>query len=193
MRESLRRHDGIETDFKYSKITLETILTFQLSPPPWLIQVLEVWLASHDSGAIILTWNHFRIIITNISLELVYGLEILNKPLTIHCHSFEKWASIICVHIGHSISCSPLDWKPTRSRNSKKRWLNVASLHPHRSSASERNSTRTITSSTFWATHGGYQSSKAYAKIHPDSFLNCLVGSVMISQRFYWIVCVHVF
>ncbi|GAW08242.1 Nuclear pore complex protein [Lentinula edodes] len=41
MRESLRRHDGIETDFKYSKITLETILTFQLSPPPWLIQVLE--------------------------------------------------------------------------------------------------------------------------------------------------------
>ncbi|KAJ3863652.1 nucleoporin Nup120/160-domain-containing protein [Lentinula novae-zelandiae] len=41
MRESLRRHDGIETDFKYSKITLETILTFQSSPPPWLIQVLE--------------------------------------------------------------------------------------------------------------------------------------------------------
>ncbi|KAF5393577.1 hypothetical protein D9757_000399 [Collybiopsis confluens] len=42
LRESLKRHDGIETDFKYTKITLETILGVQASsPPPWLVQFLE--------------------------------------------------------------------------------------------------------------------------------------------------------
>ncbi|KIK65722.1 hypothetical protein GYMLUDRAFT_158902 [Collybiopsis luxurians FD-317 M1] len=42
LRESLKRHDGTETDFKYTKITLETILGVQASsPPPWLVQVLE--------------------------------------------------------------------------------------------------------------------------------------------------------
>ncbi|KAE9395644.1 hypothetical protein BT96DRAFT_997448 [Gymnopus androsaceus JB14] len=42
LRESLKRHDGIETDFNYTKIALETILSVQASsPPPWLVSVLE--------------------------------------------------------------------------------------------------------------------------------------------------------
>ncbi|CCM04030.1 uncharacterized protein FIBRA_06187 [Fibroporia radiculosa] len=43
LRQSLERHDGAETDYKYSKIALETILGFDRSspPPPWLIQSLE--------------------------------------------------------------------------------------------------------------------------------------------------------
>ncbi|KAJ3777455.1 nucleoporin Nup120/160-domain-containing protein [Lentinula raphanica] len=41
LREALNRHDGVDTDYKYSKIALETILNYQSSPPPWLIQVLE--------------------------------------------------------------------------------------------------------------------------------------------------------
>lgn len=44
LRQSLERHDGPDTDLKYTKITLETILSYDrlTPPPPWLIQVLEV-------------------------------------------------------------------------------------------------------------------------------------------------------
>ncbi|KAF8211558.1 nucleoporin Nup120/160-domain-containing protein [Mycena galopus ATCC 62051] len=43
LRQSLERHDGPDTDYKYTKITLETILGLQRTspPPPWLIHSLE--------------------------------------------------------------------------------------------------------------------------------------------------------
>jgi hypothetical protein len=44
LRQSLERHDNSDTDFKYTKSTLETILSYDrfTPPPPWLIQILEV-------------------------------------------------------------------------------------------------------------------------------------------------------
>ncbi|GBE86753.1 hypothetical protein SCP_0906340 [Sparassis crispa] len=44
LRESLERHDGPDTDYRYTKVTLETILELdRTSPPPqWLTQSLEV-------------------------------------------------------------------------------------------------------------------------------------------------------
>lgn len=44
LRQALERHDGPETDYKYSKMVLETILENDRSspPPPWLIYSLEV-------------------------------------------------------------------------------------------------------------------------------------------------------
>lgn len=44
LRQSLERHDSSDTDFKYTKTTLETILSYDrlTPPPPWLIQILEV-------------------------------------------------------------------------------------------------------------------------------------------------------
>ncbi|KAJ7087255.1 nucleoporin Nup120/160-domain-containing protein [Mycena belliarum] len=43
LRQSLERHDGPSTDYKYAKIALETILSLQRAspPPPWLIYSLE--------------------------------------------------------------------------------------------------------------------------------------------------------
>ncbi|KAJ7162628.1 nucleoporin Nup120/160-domain-containing protein [Mycena crocata] len=43
LRQSLERYDGPDTDYKYTKITLETILSQQRTspPPPWLIHSLE--------------------------------------------------------------------------------------------------------------------------------------------------------
>ncbi|TFK43307.1 nucleoporin Nup120/160-domain-containing protein [Crucibulum laeve] len=43
LRQSLERQDSAETDYRYSKATLETILSFSRasSPPPWLINILE--------------------------------------------------------------------------------------------------------------------------------------------------------
>ncbi|EGO01552.1 hypothetical protein SERLA73DRAFT_158827 [Serpula lacrymans var. lacrymans S7.3] len=43
LRQSLERHDSAETDYSYSKATLETILVFDrtTAPPPWLIHMLE--------------------------------------------------------------------------------------------------------------------------------------------------------
>ncbi|KAF8076014.1 nucleoporin Nup120/160-domain-containing protein [Lyophyllum atratum] len=43
LRHSLQRHDGADTDYKYTKATLETILgsDSSSSPPPWLIHMLE--------------------------------------------------------------------------------------------------------------------------------------------------------
>ncbi|KAF7980886.1 hypothetical protein HWV62_36059 [Athelia sp. TMB] len=42
LRISLARHDNADTDLKYSKIALETVLAFDRSspPPPWLVQAL---------------------------------------------------------------------------------------------------------------------------------------------------------
>lgn len=44
LRISLTRHDSAETDLKYTKIALETILAFDRAapPPPWLVQALAV-------------------------------------------------------------------------------------------------------------------------------------------------------
>ncbi|KAI0347005.1 hypothetical protein BDW22DRAFT_1367225 [Trametopsis cervina] len=43
LRQALERHDGPETSFSYTRVTLETILGFDRSsnPPPWLVAVLE--------------------------------------------------------------------------------------------------------------------------------------------------------
>ncbi|KAF8900015.1 nucleoporin Nup120/160-domain-containing protein [Mucidula mucida] len=43
LRQSLAFHDGPETDYRYSRTVLETIMQHQKAPPPpWLISVLEV-------------------------------------------------------------------------------------------------------------------------------------------------------
>ena len=44
LRQSLERHDGPQTDYRYTKVALETIMAFDRTspPPPWLIHTLEV-------------------------------------------------------------------------------------------------------------------------------------------------------
>jgi nuclear pore complex protein Nup160 len=43
LQQALKRHDGVETDHRYAKASLETILSADsLAPPPWLIDTLEV-------------------------------------------------------------------------------------------------------------------------------------------------------
>jgi nuclear pore complex protein Nup160 len=44
LRQSLERHDGSDTDLRYSKVVFETItgLESAATPPPWLITRLEV-------------------------------------------------------------------------------------------------------------------------------------------------------
>ncbi|KAJ3743459.1 nucleoporin Nup120/160-domain-containing protein [Lentinula detonsa] len=72
LRESLKRHDGIDTDFKYSKITLETILNFHSSlPPPWLLQVLE----EHHPEYIIRVSLRFG----NLDQAIDYTLSLIRK------------------------------------------------------------------------------------------------------------------
>ncbi|KAM5532722.1 hypothetical protein V8D89_013614 [Ganoderma adspersum] len=43
LRQSLERHDGPQTDYRYTKVALETIMSFDRTspPPPWLIHTLE--------------------------------------------------------------------------------------------------------------------------------------------------------
>ena len=43
LQQALKRHDGVETDHRYAKASLETMLSADsLAPPPWLIDTLEV-------------------------------------------------------------------------------------------------------------------------------------------------------
>ena len=44
LRQSLERHDGHQTDYAYTKVVFETILSLdrRAAPPPWLIHILEV-------------------------------------------------------------------------------------------------------------------------------------------------------
>lgn len=44
LRQCLERHDGPDTDLRYSKVVFETITGLERAstPPPWLIQKLEV-------------------------------------------------------------------------------------------------------------------------------------------------------
>ncbi|RXW24637.1 hypothetical protein EST38_g1210 [Candolleomyces aberdarensis] len=43
LRQSLERHDGAETDHRYTKACLETIISLDRSspPPPWLLQIIQ--------------------------------------------------------------------------------------------------------------------------------------------------------
>ncbi|KAL7282041.1 hypothetical protein ACG7TL_003508 [Trametes sanguinea] len=52
LRQSLERHDGPQTDYRYSKVVLETIMAFDRTspPPPWLIHTLEASRFTRYSG-----------------------------------------------------------------------------------------------------------------------------------------------
>ncbi|KAG5654657.1 hypothetical protein H0H81_009905 [Sphagnurus paluster] len=57
LRQSLKQHDDAETDYKYTKATLETILgaDSSSSPPPWLIHILEVNVDSISCKQVLMT------------------------------------------------------------------------------------------------------------------------------------------
>lgn len=57
LRRSLQQYDNAETDYRYSKATLETILGAdrKSSPPPWLINILEVYAAYQFDSKMSLT------------------------------------------------------------------------------------------------------------------------------------------
>lgn len=85
LRQSLERHDGPDTDYKYSKMTLETILAFDRSsaPPPWLIHSLEVCISlficvGAEEAAQSLNAVYCRSSIRNTSFERVYGSKSSN-------------------------------------------------------------------------------------------------------------------
>ena len=43
LQQALKRHDSVETDHRYAKASLETMLSADsMAPPPWLIDTLEV-------------------------------------------------------------------------------------------------------------------------------------------------------
>lgn len=49
LRQALSRYDNATTDYRYTKAVMETVLSVDRStpPPPWLVQTLEVGLATH--------------------------------------------------------------------------------------------------------------------------------------------------
>ncbi|KAI8984997.1 nucleoporin Nup120/160-domain-containing protein [Trametes punicea] len=60
LRQSLERHDGPQTDFRYTKVALETIMAFDRTspPPPWLIHTLE----EHHPEYLIRTCLRFEVL-----------------------------------------------------------------------------------------------------------------------------------
>ena len=81
LRQSLERHDSPDTDFKYTKTTLETVLSYDrlTPPPPWLIQTLEV---SDEIGFTLepSLIHRCRIIITNTSSGPLYAMNYSRMP-----------------------------------------------------------------------------------------------------------------
>jgi len=70
LRQSLERHDNAGTDYKYSKATLETILSYDRfsPPPPWLLNILE-------------EYHHEYLIRTSLRYEVVE--EALERTLSL--------------------------------------------------------------------------------------------------------------
>ncbi|KAI0334875.1 hypothetical protein GY45DRAFT_1317953 [Cubamyces sp. BRFM 1775] len=60
LRQSLERHDGPQTDYRYTKVALETIMAFDRTspPPPWLIHTLE----EHHPEYLIRTCLRFEVL-----------------------------------------------------------------------------------------------------------------------------------
>ncbi|KAH9853874.1 nucleoporin Nup120/160-domain-containing protein [Lenzites betulinus] len=60
LRQSLERHDGPQTDYRYTKVALDTIMAFDRSspPPPWLIHTLE----EHHPEYLIRTCLRFEVL-----------------------------------------------------------------------------------------------------------------------------------
>ncbi|KAF5357582.1 hypothetical protein D9758_007452 [Tetrapyrgos nigripes] len=75
LRQSLKRHDSAETDYKYTKIALETVLSYQNSPPPpWLLQTLE----EHHHDYLIRTSLRFG----NLDYAIDHTLSMIRKTDT---------------------------------------------------------------------------------------------------------------
>lgn len=77
LRLSLERHDSSDTDFKYTKTSLETILSYDrlTPPPPWLILTLEVsggpqFTLKHPNSSLLQNCHHEYLIRTALRYEL---------------------------------------------------------------------------------------------------------------------------
>jgi len=70
LRQSLERHDGSDTDLRYSKVVFETIVGLERAstPPPWLVHRLE----EHDSEWLIRACMRFELL--ELALELTLSL-----------------------------------------------------------------------------------------------------------------------
>ncbi|KAG0698850.1 nucleoporin Nup120/160-domain-containing protein [Suillus ampliporus] len=88
LRVALERHDSAETDYKYSKTALETILSSDRSspPPPWLVHSLE----ENHHEYLIRTSLRYDII----ESALEHTLSLLRKANTALSHAPQKAASV---------------------------------------------------------------------------------------------------
>ncbi|KAF9008833.1 nucleoporin Nup120/160-domain-containing protein [Cyathus striatus] len=73
LRQSLERNDNLETDYKYSKVTLDTILGVEsmTSPPPWLINILE----EHQPEYLVRVSLRYE----NLEAAVSYALNLIRK------------------------------------------------------------------------------------------------------------------
>ncbi|KDQ64994.1 hypothetical protein JAAARDRAFT_167821 [Jaapia argillacea MUCL 33604] len=73
LRQSLQRHDCSETDYKYTKVVLETMLGYSRAshPPPWLVHTLE----GGDDEFLVRTCLRYEMM----ELALEYSLSLLRK------------------------------------------------------------------------------------------------------------------
>lgn len=83
LRHSLQQHDNADTDYKYTKAALETILAADRSPspPPWLVHRLEVWYTVSSPIDVLISGRN---IITSTSFESVCDTKISRMPLSTH-------------------------------------------------------------------------------------------------------------
>jgi hypothetical protein len=94
LRQSLERHDSVETDHRYAKVCLETIMSYEKASlmPSWLVRLLEVisffGLSVHRLTLLL------RKLIRTISFERSFDSKIttlLWNRLYLLCERFGSW------------------------------------------------------------------------------------------------------
>jgi len=124
LRQSLERHDSTETDYKYTKATLKTILGFDRSssPPPWLIHSLEVTVSFSTLTNSTLNYiqeNHHEYLIRlslryeNFESAIEYTLSLLRKV----------WPCVVLFLLSHlHFVCRPMpDWLEIHHKTPRRR------------------------------------------------------------------------
>lgn len=134
LRQALAFHDSAETDYRYSKTVLETIMQHQRAPPPpWLISSLEVggpWLfTSYQTCLMLKTQTHHHEFLIRIHLRYGNILRAIEHTL-----SLIRKVAFLRFCEGMYLSQKLTGGIPLGSRTTKKCRVDVVAVRHNRSS-----------------------------------------------------------
>ncbi len=136
LRQSLERHDGPDTSLRYSKVVFETITGLERTstPPPWLVQRLEVrvQLPCHYFRKSHSFWSKNRSMISSGLFGHACASSCSSWRWSLRCPLSIKYVSLLNVAVESLLQSSSAGRVASRPGPTQNCHVDVATLHTHR-------------------------------------------------------------